>query len=131
MRRRKSSYPVSTIVLFAIVILLIGFLVWRHQNVLLGKEEAIQYAIRASNPACALQPVEPPTEIEADLTTWGRAAGYSLDPKRPVWVVTMKGRWLRDGGPLPAPDSTPEPFYEKCIVIIDARNGHSLSIPIY
>ncbi len=129
--RRESFYPISTIVLLVIVILLIGFLVGRHQNVLIGKEQAIQYAIQAADPGCGLQSVEPPTETEAELTTWGRAYyGHTPDPERPVWVVTMRGRWLRVGGPLPPPGSNPKPFYEECTIMIDARTGKSLTPPI-
>ncbi len=132
---RKRFYQVSAIVVFVIASLLIGFLTWQHkanQNVLIGQEQAIQNAIAACNPGYGLQPMEQPTGTDAELTTWGRAEGYpsNPDPGRPVWVVKMKGRWMLVGGPPPAPDN-PGPFYwDECTIIIDARTGESLSIPI-
>ncbi len=135
----KRFYQVSAIVVVVTVSLLIGFLVWRHradQKALIGKEQAIQYAIQACNPRYGLQPMEPPTETEAQFTTWGktREGSHGSDPRRPVWVVRMTGRWLLLGGPQLAPNPsnpTPEPAYwNQCTIIIDARTGESLSIPI-
>src|SRR5688500_15258793 len=119
---RKRFYQVGAIVGVVIASLVIGFLVWRNkanQNVLIGREQAIQNAIQACNPEYGLQPVEQPTEAEAKLTTWGTAQGpYNSDPERPVWVVRMKGRWLHvGGGPTPPPDSNPGPYYwDKCTI---------------
>ena len=132
---RKSLYQVSTIVVFVATGLLIVFLIWRqgtNQPVVIEREQAIQNAIQACNPAYGLQPLEPPTESKAELTTWGRVQGpYNSDPERPVWVVKMKGRWLLVGGPpLEFDQSNPalEPAYwDECTIIIDARTGESLS----
>ena len=84
---RKRFYQVSALVMFVVASLSIDFLVWRswdYQNVLIEKEQAIENAIQA----CAyigLQQVEPPTQAEAQLTTWGTAQGpYNSDPERPV-----------------------------------------------
>ncbi len=124
----------SIIVVLTTAGLLIGFLAWRHwtnQNALIGKEQAIELAVQAYNPDYGLQPVEPPTEIEAKLVQGGAERDpYSLDPTRPVWVVTMKGRWLLVGGP-PRVDPNPQPSYEnECVIKIDARTGETVSLPI-
>jgi len=131
---RKRFYQISAIVVFVTVSSLIGFLVWRHwanQNVLIGQEQAIQNAIPACEPH-GLQPVEQPTKTEAELTTWGRIEGpYNSDPERPVWVVKMKGRWLLVGGPpLEDPTNSETAYWDECTIIIDARTGESLSLPI-
>jgi hypothetical protein len=120
---RKRFYQVSAIVVFIAGSLLIGFLVWRSW--------AIQNAIPACNPAYGLQPVKPPTEFQAKLTTY-RKAEQSISnlpaPERPVWVVEMKGRWMLIVNP-PADPSNPRPFYtDKCTIIVDARTGKSLSL---
>ncbi len=133
---RKRFYQISAIVVFVTASLLIAFLVWQYrasQNALIEREQAIQNAIQACNPTYGLQPVEQPTEFQAELTKWGRAEGpYISDPERPVWIVKMKGRWMHvSGGPAPAPDSNPGPFYwDECTIIIDAWTGESLSMPI-
>lgn len=130
----KRFYRASVIVVFITASLLVGFLAWRHwanQNTLIGREQAIQKAIQAC-PAHGLQPVEQPTEFQAELTTWGRVEDpYNSDLERPVWVVKMRGRWLLVGGPPPDPPSNPEPSYwDECTITIDARTGASLSLPI-
>ena len=69
---RKRFYQVSAVVMVVTASLLIGFLAWRHwanQNALIGQEQAIQNAIQACNSGYGLQPVEPPTQAAADLTT--------------------------------------------------------------
>ena len=132
---RQSSYWMIGIVVLIAAGLLIIFLIWRqgtNQPVVIEREQAIQNAIQACNPAYGLQPLEPPTESKAELTTWGRVQGpYNSDPERPVWVVKMKGRWLLVGGPPPASDpSNPtaeQDYVYECTIIIDARTGESLS----
>jgi len=131
---RKRFYQTNAIVVFFVASLSIGFLVWRywaHQNTLIEKEQAIQNAIQGC-PYRGLQPVEQPSEAEAELTTWGTVQGpYNSDPERPVWLAKMTGRWLLVGGPPPAPDSNPGPFYwDECTIIIDARTGNTLTAPI-
>jgi hypothetical protein len=130
----KRFYQVSAIVVVVTASLLIGFLVWRYwanQNILIEREQAIQNAIQAC-PYIGLQQVAQPSGAEAELTTFGSVQGpYNSDPERPVWVVKMKGRWMLMGGPAPAPDSNPGPFYwDECTIIIDARTGKSLTAPI-
>ncbi len=132
---RKGFYQVSAIVVFVIASLLIGFIIWREKTndlVLISEEQAILNAIQACNPGYGLQPMEPPTETKAELTTLGKAGGYPFsNPERPVWVVTMKGRWLLVGGPAPDPTSISEPSYwNVCVMIIDAQTGESLSTAI-
>jgi hypothetical protein len=135
---RKNFYRVRIIAVLVIAALLIIFLLWRqrtNQPILLGREQAIQYAIEACNSGYGLQPVEPPTEFETEITTYEKALGFAPIPSkanRPVWVVTMKkGRWLLVGGPLPDPASNPEPaFWDECTQIIDAQTGEWLSSPI-
>lgn len=133
---RKNFYRVSATVVFITVGLLIVFLIWTqrtNKRVLVGQEQAIQNAIQACNPSYGLQPVEQPTEFQAELTTYRKAQNYTADhpdSEKPVWVVKMKGRWLLVGGPPPDP-SNPGPFYwNECTIIIDARTGESLSFPI-
>ena len=133
---RKSFFRVSPNVVFVIAGILISFLIWRHranQPVLIGREQAIQNAIQACNPAYGLQPVEQPTEFETEITTYEKALGFAPVPskaQRPVWVVKMKGKWLLVGGPSPAEDN-PGPFYwDECTQIIDAQTGEWLSYPI-
>ena len=101
--------------------------------ILIERERAIQNAIQACNPSYGLQPMESPTETKAELTTCKKVDGcYSSDPEKPVWVVKMKGRWLLVGGPAPDPsDLNPQPSYwDACTIIIDAKTGESLSLPI-
>jgi len=131
---RKRFYQVSTMVVTVIACLLIGFFVWRYrasQNAFIEREQAIQNAIQAC-PYIGLQPIEQPTEADAELTTFGTVQGpVNSDPERPVWVVKMKGRWMLTGGPASVPDSNPGPFYwNECTIIIDAQTGKSLSAPI-
>jgi len=136
---RRRFYQISAIVVFVTASLIIGFLALRHkvnQKVLIGREQAIQNAVQAC-PAHGLQPVEQPTEFQTELTTYEKASNYltnPLDAEKPVWVVTMKGRWLLVGGPPLAFDPsnpTPEPVYwDECTIIIDAETGESLSSPI-
>jgi len=137
---RKRFYQISAIVVFVIVSLLIGILVWQrwtNQPVLISREEAIQHAIEACNPGYGLQPVEQPTEFETEITTYEKALGFAPIPskaQRPVYVVKMKGKWILVGGPQAAimPDEpTPEPSYwDECTQIIDAQTGEWLSDPI-
>jgi type II secretory pathway pseudopilin PulG len=124
---RKRFYLISAIILFAAVSLAISFLVWKrwaNQNALIEREQAIQNAIQACNLTYGLQTVEQPTVFEAQLTKFGSAMGpYNPDPERPVWLITLKGRWLHvSGGPPPAEGSNPKPSYwDECTIIIDDR----------
>ena len=124
---RKGFYQVSAIVVFVTAILLFGFLIWRHtakQNVLIGKEKAIQNAIQACNS------VEQPTAVQAELTTFGNVMGYEWNPPEPVpaWFVKMKGRFMVIGGPVDL--SNPKPIYwNECSIFIDAQTGEALSHP--
>lgn len=134
---RRSLYRVSALVVLIVAGLLIAFLYWRqrmNQNVLIGQEQAIQNAIQACNPSYGLQPVEPPTQFQVERSTYGKALNYVSNPpnsEKPVWVVTMKGRWLLVGGPPPADPSNAEPAYwDECTIVIDAQTGESLSLPI-
>jgi len=133
---RKSLYRVGIIVVLLTAGLSIVFLVWRqrtNENVLIGEEQAIQNAIQACDRGYGLQPVEQPTEFHTELTTYGKAVSDPLSPpdrETPVWVVTMKGRWMLVGGPPPAEDN-PGPFYwDECTIVINAVTGESLSMPI-
>lgn len=116
--------------------LLIGFLVWQQLTkrlVLIGQEQAIQNATQACDSGYGLKPMEQPTKVEAELTTWGKADNYKYnpDPERPVWVVRMEGHWLLVGGPVPADPANVEPsYFNECTIIIDGRTGKSLSTPI-
>ena len=138
---RKSFYRASVIVVFIAASLIIGFLAGRQKAsrpVLIGREQAIQNAIEVCNSGYGLQPVEQPTEFQTELTTYEKPQGSApiigSDSGRPVWVVTMKGRWLVVGGPPPASDSssaTSEPdYWDECTIIIDAKTGESLSTPV-
>ena len=134
---RKSLYWIIGIFVFVTASLLIVFLVWLqriNQPVLIGKEQAIQNAIKAC-PYIGLQPVEQPTEFQTELTTYEKPQGSApiigSDSGRHVWVVTMKGRWVLVGGPPTEEPSHGEPAYwDECIIIIDAQTGESLSYPI-
>ena len=137
---RIRFYQISVIVVFVIVSLLIGVLVWQrwtNQPILISREEAIQHAIEACNPGYGLRPVEQPTEFETEITTYEKALGFVPIPskaQRPVYVVKMKGKWLLVGGPqaviMPG-EPTPEPgYWDECTQIIDAQTGEWLSYPI-
>jgi hypothetical protein len=133
---RKSLYQVSALVVLITIGLLIALFLWRQkmtQTVLIGQEQAIQNASQAC-PSIGLQPVEQPTEFQAELTTYRNASNDLTNPpdsEKPVWVVKMKGRWILMRGPPPEDPSNAEPAYwDECIIIIDAQTGESLSYPI-
>ena len=132
----KGLYRVSALIVLITAGLLIAFLLWQHklnEPALIGQEQAIRNAIQAC-PGIGLQPVEQPTEFKTELTTYGTASNDPtgpLDTKTPVWVVTMKGRWLLVGGPPPAnPGDEGPSYWDECTIIIDAQTGESLSYPI-
>ena len=133
---RKSLYQVSALVVLITVGLSIALFMWRqkiNQTVLIGQEQAIQNAIQAC-PRIGLQPVEQPTEFQAELTTYRNASNDLTNPpdsEQPVWVVQMKGRWILVGGPPPEdPSNADSAYWDECTIIIDAQTGESLSYPI-
>ena len=129
-------------VLSVIAGLLLVFLAWRlitNRLVLISREQAIQNAIQASNLGCGLQYVKPPTEFQTELMTYKeikystyKGVKYGLlgvISDRPMWIVTLNGRWISVGGPVPVSESDPEPFYGSCTIFIDAWTGASLTPP--
>lgn len=137
----RMTKKVSTLVALTFAGLIIAFFAWRiivNQLVLVDREQAIQTAVQESNLRCGMQFVEQPSEFQTELMTYKKIKSspykgvqYGLVDvisDRPVWIVTINGRWLFVGGPLPEdPESNAEPYYGSCIMFIDAWTGAPLS----
>jgi len=83
--------------------------------------------------------LEQPRNIRAQINTYEGASiilsgekdmPNFYNPKLPVWLVTMEGKWTIFGGPLPAPDQPgPEPtYFNKCMAIMDIFTGQAMSV---
>jgi hypothetical protein len=125
---RKRFYQVSILVTIT-ASLLIGFLIER--------QKAIHQAILACDQDYGLQPPEPPTTIQAKLTTYGstlsptqnRDLWWPTDAGRLVWFVRLEGKWLLVGGPALA-ENHPGPSYtNECVIVIDVLTGEAQTEP--
>lgn len=96
-----------------------------------GEAQARELAVkRCDEPR--LQQVQPPTNIRAEFMTVDAAMRRGLQniapaPNQMVWLVTLEGTWMINGGPafIDNPNRPPLIFH-RCIVVLDAKTGVSL-----
>lgn len=56
--------------------------------------------------------------------------GLAREPITMFWFVSVQGRWRLDGGPVmpAAQNPPPNPIFQRCIAVLDARTGQMLAV---
>ncbi|MCC7163347.1 MAG: hypothetical protein IT331_12705 [Anaerolineae bacterium] len=99
-----------------------------------GQTQAQALAFQKCN-EFRLKQIQDPQVLTTEWLTVAQveARGLSLAghaPNELVWLVTLRGQWQLEGGPPPPEQgpAPPAPILHRCMAVVGARTGESLSV---